>query len=63
MLSAILLMGTVFYFYRTGKNRTVSMAIRGIFLEQFDVIKKKVEKHNKAFPYIPHTIAEMPPIQ
>ena len=60
VLSAILLMGTVFYFYRTGKNRTVSMAIRGIFLEQFDVIKKKVEKHNKAFPYIPHTIAEMP---
>ena len=60
VVSVLLLIGAAFYFYRIGKNRTVSMAIRGIFLDEFDSIKKKVEKNNKNIPYTPHKIVDMP---
>ena len=60
ILSAMIVLGASLFFYRSGKKRTDSMAIRGIFLDKFNKVRKEVRKHNALFSYSPLTIAKMP---
>ncbi|RST62302.1 type IV secretion system DNA-binding domain-containing protein [Candidatus Aquarickettsia rohweri] len=58
--SGLVILLVLVYFFRSGKRKTASLELRGVFLIPLKKLKKEIVRHNTKFRYKPLPIIKIP---